>query len=105
MNHNLPGASALRLSHRGAGTGTAVVQHGGREESCAARVLQRRERRWLGQTRFWGFTALYYGMLLESYADYDAASLGKPLRPIIPQELGVEFPKLPKLWPETSATI
>jgi hypothetical protein len=43
-------------------------------------------------------------MLLESYADYDAASLGKPLRPIIPQELGVEFPKLPKLWPETSAT-
>ena len=59
----------------------------------------------LGQTRFWGFTALYYGMLLESYADYDAASLDKPLRPIIPQELGVEFPKLPKLWPETSATI
>jgi hypothetical protein len=51
----------------------------------------------LGQTRFWGFTALYYGMLLESYADYNAASLEKPLRPLIAQELGVNFPALPQL--------
>jgi hypothetical protein len=55
----------------------------------------------LGQTRFWGFTALYYGMLLESYADYDASSLDKPLYPIIPKELGVNFPPLPA---DTSAT-
>ena len=58
----------------------------------------------LGQTRFWGFTALYYGMLLESYANYDASSLDKPLRPIIPQELGVQFPALPKMWPVSSTT-
>jgi len=51
----------------------------------------------LGQTRFWRFTALYYGMLLESYADYNAASLEKPLRPLIAQELGVNFPALPQL--------
>jgi putative isomerase len=55
----------------------------------------------LGQTHFWGFTALYYGMLLESYAKYDAASLNKPLRKLIPEELGVEFPAMPKIWPET----
>jgi hypothetical protein len=56
----------------------------------------------LGQTRFWGFTALYYGMLLESYANYNAASLDKPLRPLITQELGVKFPELPKMWPTPS---
>jgi len=56
----------------------------------------------LGQTRFWGFTALYYGMLLESYSDYDAASLDKPLRPLIEQEIGVQFPDLPKMWPSSS---
>jgi len=55
----------------------------------------------LGQTRFWGFTALYYGMLLESYADYDQSSLDKPLYPIIPKELGVEFPPLPAETPGT----
>jgi hypothetical protein len=55
----------------------------------------------LGQTHFWGFTALYYGMLLESYAGYDAASLDKPLRKLIPEEIGVAFPELPKTWPET----
>ena len=50
----------------------------------------------LGQTRFWGFTALYYGMLLESYANYDAASLDKPLAPLIPQRAReVQFPPLP----------
>jgi hypothetical protein len=43
-------------------------------------------------------------MLLESYANYDASSLDKPLRPIIPQELGVQFPALPKMWPVTSTT-
>ena len=53
----------------------------------------------LGQTRFWGFTALYYGMLLESYAGYDASSLDRPLRLLVPQELGVQFPALPKIWP------
>jgi putative isomerase len=58
----------------------------------------------LGQTHFWGFTALYYGMLLESYANYDAASLTKPFRPLISQELGVEFPELPTMWPEVAAT-
>ena len=58
----------------------------------------------LGQTRFWGFTALYYGMLLESYSNYDAASLDKPLRPIVPLELGVQFPTLPKMWPTSSAS-
>ena len=56
----------------------------------------------LGQTRFWGFTALYYGMLLESYANYDAASLDKPLAPLIPQQLGVQFPALPGVWPPLS---
>jgi hypothetical protein len=58
----------------------------------------------LGQTRFWGFTALYYGMLLESYANYDAASLDKPLAPLIPQQLGVQFPPLPGVWPALSTT-
>ena len=56
----------------------------------------------LGQTRFWGFTALYYGMLLESYTDYNAASLDKPLHPLITQELGVKFPELPQMWPTPS---
>jgi putative isomerase len=56
----------------------------------------------LGQTRFWGFTALYYGMLLESYANYDAASLDKPLAPLIPRELGIQFPSLPNVWPHPS---
>jgi hypothetical protein len=45
----------------------------------------------LGQTRFWGFTALYYGMLLESILGYDASSLDRPLEPIISRELGVKF--------------
>ena len=33
----------------------------------------------LGQTHFRGFTALYYGMLLESILGYDASSLDSPL--------------------------
>ena len=45
----------------------------------------------LGQTRFWGFTALYYGMLLESILGYDASTLENQLEPIVPRELGVAF--------------
>ncbi len=45
----------------------------------------------LGQTQFWGFTALYYGMLLESYLKYDVSDLEQPFRPIIPEELGVNY--------------
>ena len=45
----------------------------------------------LGQTRFWGFTALYYGMRLEWQLRYDASSLDKPSEAIIPQELGIPF--------------
>jgi len=45
----------------------------------------------LGQTRFWGFTALYYGMLLESILGYDASSLSKPLLPIMEKELNLFF--------------
>jgi hypothetical protein len=45
----------------------------------------------LGQTRFWGFTALYYGMLLESYLNYEASDLKKPVEPIMARELGIDF--------------
>jgi neutral trehalase len=45
----------------------------------------------LGQTRFWGFTALYYGMRLEWQLQYDASGLDKPFVPIIPRELGIPF--------------
>jgi hypothetical protein len=45
----------------------------------------------LGQTRFWGFTALYYGMLLESFLNYDASDLHKPVKPIMTSELGIDF--------------
>jgi hypothetical protein len=45
----------------------------------------------LGQTRFWGFTALYYGMLLESILGYDASALDKPIEPIVTDELGIAF--------------
>jgi neutral trehalase len=45
----------------------------------------------LGQTRFWGFTALYYGMLLESILGYDASSLSKPSIPIMEKELNIPF--------------
>ncbi|MGD0345918.1 MAG: trehalase family glycosidase [Terracidiphilus sp.] len=46
----------------------------------------------LGQTRFWGFTALYYGMLLESILGYDASTLQKLVAPIVSRELGIHFP-------------
>ena len=45
----------------------------------------------LGQTRFWGFTALYYGMRLEWQLKYDMSSLDQPFEAIIPQELGVPW--------------
>jgi hypothetical protein len=45
----------------------------------------------LGQTRFWGMTALYYGMLLEYHAKYDASGLTNKFRPIVTEQLGIEF--------------
>ena len=45
----------------------------------------------LGQTRFWGFTALYYGMRLEWQLKYDASSLDRPSEAIMTQELGILF--------------
>jgi putative isomerase len=45
----------------------------------------------IGQTRFWGFTALYYGMRLEWELHYDASSLEQSFEPIIPHELGIPF--------------
>ncbi len=45
----------------------------------------------LGQTQFWGFTALYYVLPLEYALNYNASSLREPNRAIIPQELGVAF--------------
>jgi len=45
----------------------------------------------LGQTRFWGFTALYYGMLLESILGSDASTLEGRVEPIVTRELGVAF--------------
>ena len=49
----------------------------------------------LGKDEFWGFTDLYYAMLLESLAGYDASSLDQPFRPLIATELGVKFPPVP----------
>ncbi len=46
----------------------------------------------LGQTQFWGFTALYYVMPLECRMKYDASDLEKPFQAIVPQELGVSYP-------------
>jgi len=45
----------------------------------------------LGQTRFWGFTALYYGMILESILGCDASTLDSQVEPIVTRELGVAF--------------
>ncbi len=45
----------------------------------------------LGQTRFWGFTALYYVMLLELEAKYDASDLTRAAEAIVTRELGVGF--------------
>jgi hypothetical protein len=46
----------------------------------------------LGQTQFWGFTALYYGMLLEYHRGYDASALQGDNRPIFTEETGLKFP-------------
>jgi putative isomerase len=46
----------------------------------------------LGQTRFWGFTASYYVLPLECGLKYDASTLEREVRPIVSQELGVQFP-------------
>lgn len=45
----------------------------------------------LGQTDFWGFTALYYVMPLECELGYDVSALEGPFRRIVPEELGVQF--------------
>jgi putative isomerase len=45
----------------------------------------------LGQTSFWGFTALYYVMLLECELKYDASALEGKFRPIMTEELGITF--------------
>jgi hypothetical protein len=45
----------------------------------------------LGQTNFWGFTALYYVMLLECELKFDASALEGKFRPIIPEELGIKY--------------
>lgn len=45
----------------------------------------------LGQTRFWGFTALYYVMPLESQLQYDASDLVRPSRPIVTEQLNIPF--------------
>lgn len=45
----------------------------------------------IGQTQFWGFTALYYLMLLEAYTKNDLSSLTTPFTPLIPDELGLQF--------------
>jgi hypothetical protein len=45
----------------------------------------------LGQTQFWGFTALYYVMLLECQLKHDISALEGPYRPLIPDELGITY--------------
>jgi hypothetical protein len=45
----------------------------------------------MGQTLFWGFTALYYGMILECNLKYDASELEKDFKPIVTQELGISL--------------
>jgi hypothetical protein len=43
----------------------------------------------LGQTQFWGFTALYYGMIMEYHLKYDASDLTAPHQPMFTKELGI----------------
>jgi putative isomerase len=45
----------------------------------------------MGQTSFWGFTSLYYVMLLELHSKYDASDLEKKFRPLVTEELGIQF--------------
>jgi putative isomerase len=46
----------------------------------------------LGQTQFWGFTALYYVLPLELQLNYDASSLWMPPQAVITDQLGLHFP-------------
>jgi hypothetical protein len=45
----------------------------------------------LGQTQFWGFSALYYVMPLEYQLNYNPTDLNKEIQPIVLQRLGVPF--------------
>jgi putative isomerase len=45
----------------------------------------------LGQTHFWGFTALYYCMPLECQLNYDASGLETEFHPIVTEQLGIKF--------------
>jgi putative isomerase len=45
----------------------------------------------IGQTQFWGFSALGYVMLLEFELGYDPTDLAGPVRPVATQHLGVHF--------------
>jgi hypothetical protein len=45
----------------------------------------------IGQRNFWGFTALYYVMPLECELGYDVSALEGKFRPIIPEELGINY--------------
>lgn len=49
----------------------------------------------LGQTHFWGFTALYYGMRLEWQLRYDASNIDMPERAIMTTEMGIPFEEMP----------
>jgi len=54
----------------------------------------------LGQTQFWGFSALYYVMPLECQLNYNPADLNKDIQPIVPRHLGVPFtPNVPAASP------
>jgi hypothetical protein len=43
------------------------------------------------ETRLWGFTALYYVLPLELHAGYDSSNLENEFKPIITDELGIQF--------------
>jgi hypothetical protein len=45
----------------------------------------------LGQTHFWGFTALYLGMTFEDRLGYDASSLTAPARPVLRESVDLPF--------------
>jgi hypothetical protein len=45
----------------------------------------------LGQTQFWGFSALYYVMPLEYQLNYNPTDLNKEIQPLVTQHLGVPF--------------
>jgi hypothetical protein len=49
----------------------------------------------IGQTQFWGFSALYYVMPLEMELNYDPTDLTAPIRPILKEQMNLKFPDLP----------